>query len=73
MAKKAHITIKLLPEASKASTTQIEETIKKDAEIPWCNEIEQVSIEDPEASYMKLKKQGISGNVARSIVDFYTK
>ena len=72
MAKKAHITIKLLPEASKTSTTQIEETIKKDAKIPWCNEIEQVSIEDTEASYIKLKKQGISSNVARSIVDFYT-
>ena len=72
MVKKAHIIINLLAEASKASTIQIEEKIRNEAKIPLCNNIEQVSVEDTEASYMKLKKHGISSNVARNLVDFYT-
>ena len=72
MCKKALIVINLLPEASKASTIQIEEKIRNEAIIPWCKQIEEVSIEDIEASYMKLKKHGISSNVARNLVDLYT-
>ena len=72
MIKKAQITINLVPEASKASTIQIEEKIRNEAKIPWCNQIEEVSIVDVEASYMKLKKHGISSNVARNLVDLYT-
>jgi hypothetical protein len=72
MYKKALIVINLLPEASEASTIQIEERIRKEAKIPWCKQIEEVSIEDVEKSYMKLKKYGISSNVARNLVDLYT-
>jgi hypothetical protein len=72
MYKKAFIVINLLPEASEASTIQIEERIRKEAKIPWCKQIEEVSIEDVEKSYMKLKKYGISSNVARNLVDLYT-
>ena len=72
MVKKAHITINLLPEASETSPIQIEERIKNEAKIPWCNNIEEVSIEDIEASYMNLKKHGISSNVAQNLVDLYT-
>jgi len=72
MVKKAHIIINLLPEASKASIIQIEEKIRNEAKIPLCKNIEEVSIEDVEASYMKLKKHGISSNVARNLVDLYT-
>jgi len=72
MVKKAHIIINLQPEASKASIIQIEEKIRNEAKIPWCNQIEEVSIVDVEASYMKLKKHGISSNVARNLVDLYT-
>ena len=73
MSKKARIIIKLLPEASNVSITQIEERIMNEAKIPWCENIEEVSIEDIEASYRKLKKQGLSNNVARNIMDLYTK
>lgn len=72
MVKKAHIIINLLPEASEASAIQIEEKIKNEAKIPWCKNIEEVSIADNEESYMKLKKQGITSNVARNLVDLYT-
>ena len=72
MVKKAIIVINLLPEASKASNSQIEEKIRKESKIPLCNTIEQVSVEDNEASYMKLKKHGVSDNVARNLVDLYT-
>jgi hypothetical protein len=72
MVKKVHITINLLPEASEASISEIEEKIRNEAKIPWCNNIEEVSVEDSEASYMKLKKHGISNNVARNVVDLYT-
>lgn len=73
MCKKALILIKLLPEASKVSLIQIKERIREEATIPWCKEIEEVSIEDFEASYKKLKKHGLSNNVAQNIVDLYTK
>ena len=72
MVKKVHIIINLLPEASKASHIQIEKKIKEEAKIPWCKQIEEVSIENTEASYMKLKNHGISSNVARNLVDLYT-
>jgi len=72
MVKKAHITINLLPEAADASVFQIEEKIRNEAMIPWCKNIETVSIEDNDESYMKLKKQGISSNVARNLMDLYT-
>jgi hypothetical protein len=72
MVKKAHITINLLPEASESSIKQIEEKIRNEANIPWCKNIEEVSIEDNDESYRKLKKQGISSNVARNLMDLYT-
>jgi len=45
MQKKVIITIKLVPEASQASNSQIEKEIKKEAQIPWCHKIEKISIE----------------------------
>jgi hypothetical protein len=72
MVKKAHITINLLPEASKKSDSQIEEKIRNEAKIPFCSNIEKVSVEDTEESYNNLKKHGISSNVARNLVDLYT-
>jgi hypothetical protein len=72
MVKRAHIVINLLPEASDASSIQIEETIMKEAKIPLCNEIEDVSVEDIDKSYMNLKNHGISSNVVKNIMDLYT-
>jgi hypothetical protein len=72
MVKKAHIVIDLLPEASDASVIQIEERIKNEAKIPWCKEIEEVLVEDIDASYMNLKNHGISSNVAKNLMDLYT-
>ena len=72
MSKKARIIIKLLPEASKVAITQIEEKIMNEAKIPWCENIEKISIEDIEGSYEKLKEHGISKNVAQNIIDLYT-
>lgn len=51
MRKKAIILIKLVPEASQVSKSQIEKEIKKEAQIPWCREIEKVSIEELEDCY----------------------
>jgi len=72
MPKKVIIVINLQPEASKASTTQIEERVRNEAIIPWCKNIEEVTIEDVEASYTELRKYGISSNVAQNLVDLYT-
>ena len=72
MVKKAHIVINLLPEASNASIIQIEEKIKNESKIPWCKEIEKVTIEDIESSYMNLKNHGVSNNVAKNLMDLYT-
>jgi hypothetical protein len=72
MVKKAIIVINLLPEASKASKSQIEAKIRKESKIPLCKSIKKVSVEDNEASYMKLKKHGVSDNVARNLVELYT-
>jgi hypothetical protein len=72
MTKKAHIVINLLPETSNASDIQLQEKIKNEAKIPLCKEIEKVTIEDVEDSYISLKKQGISQKVARNLMDLYT-
>lgn len=72
MVKKIRIIVNLLPEASEVSTGQIEERIRNEAKIPWCKNIEEVSIEDSEESIRLLKKQGVSRNVARNLVDLYT-
>jgi len=39
MAKKVNILFELSQETSSVPVTQIEETIRKEAKIPWCNEI----------------------------------
>jgi hypothetical protein len=72
MTKKVHIVTELLPEASKTPFTQIEETIRNEAKIPWCNEIKEVTIEDIDESYKNLKNHGISSSVARNLMDLYT-
>lgn len=72
MTKKVHIVANLLSEASKTPFTQIEETIRNEANIPWCNEIKEVTIEDIDESYKNLKNHGISSSVARNLMDLYT-
>lgn len=42
--KKAVITIKLVPEASKESNDQIKKEIFEDSKIAWCVEIEKVDV-----------------------------
>ena len=42
--KKALITVKLVPEASKESNSQIEKEIRADSQISWCAQIEKVEI-----------------------------
>lgn len=72
MVKKIHIIANLLPEASEASTGQIEEKIRSEAKIPWCTNIEKVTIHDAEETIMNLTRQGVSSNVARNLVELYT-
>ena len=72
MSKKVLITTKLTKEADKLTSHQIINLIHKEATIPWCNEIENITIEDNEATFHTLKKQGISKNVAQSIIKLYT-
>lgn len=72
MTKKVLITTKLTKEAYKMTSIQIINLIREEAKIPWCNEIEDVSIEDNEATYQNLKKQGFSNNIAQSIIKLYT-
>lgn len=72
MVKKANIVIILLPEASNASPIRIEERIKNEAKIPFCKEIEEVSVEDTEASVKNLQKHGVPSNVAKNLLDLYT-
>ena len=72
MVKKVHIVISLWEDASKVAFDQLKEEILNVAKIPGCNEIEDVTKEDNEESYLDLKKQGISSNVARNLMDLYT-
>jgi len=72
MPKKANIIIHLQPEASSAPIDEVKSRIKKESKIPFCTEIQAITVEDPNDSYENLKKQGISSNVARNLVDLYT-
>ena len=42
--KKALITVKLVPEASKTSNSQIKGEIHEDSQISWCAKIEKVDV-----------------------------
>lgn len=61
--KKALITVKLVPEASEVSDSQIEKEIRKDSQISWCAEIEKVEIQvknyPPKNSLCKEKKSHV--------------
>ena len=72
MTKKAIIIVNLENEAYRLKNIQIEKMIRKRASIPWCKEIEKVSIDDIKTTYYDLKKQGIAKNVAKSIIKLYT-
>ena len=72
MTKKATIIINLLPEASTSTRVQIEDEIRKEANIPWCKDIEKVAIDDVDAIYRNWEKRGISSNTARALLDLYT-
>ena len=72
MTKKVNILFELPQEISNVPVSQIEETIRNKAKIPWCNEIQEVTIEDIDESYKNLEKHGISGSVARNLMDLYT-
>jgi hypothetical protein len=72
MFKKAKILINLNSEASKFSKLQIEEIIRKQSNIPLCEKIDKISIEDTDISFMNLKNKGISHNVAKNIMNLYT-
>jgi len=71
MAKKATIIISLVPEASEVANEEVEKEIRKEAQIPWCREIERVSIEELEDCYEELREHGLSKKVARNVVSFY--
>jgi uncharacterized protein (UPF0335 family) len=71
MRKKVIITVKLVAEASKESNNKIEREILKDSKIPWCREIEKVTIEEVENPYKELRGHGLSKKVARNVVRFY--
>jgi hypothetical protein len=71
VSKKIHILINLLPDAFEASVDQIKETIKREAKIPFCKQIEEITIEDTEEPYNNMKKHGISSNVAQNVMDLY--
>ncbi|MBT8171527.1 hypothetical protein KJN74_01470 [Candidatus Bathyarchaeota archaeon] len=73
MTKKAVIIVNLIPEASKSTIIEIEKTIRNGASIPWSKNIENISIQDTEKAYYNLKKQGLSKNVARSLIKMYMK
>jgi hypothetical protein len=72
MPKKANITISLLPEASNKKDNEIQTRIKNEANIPLCQKIEQITVEDHNESYINLKKHGISNTVARNLMELYT-
>ena len=71
MTKKVLIIVSLLAEASKSTITQIEKRIRNDASIPWCKNIEKVTIQDIDTSYKNLRKQGIPSNIARTLIKLY--
>jgi len=72
MAKKAIITVSLLPEAQTARNEIIKREIIKESQIPWCKKIEKVEIEESEDCMVKgLKKHGLSDTVVTNVAKFY--
>jgi len=55
--KKALIMVKLVPESSKESNSQIEKEIRKNSQISWCNQIEKVEVVETDSN--PCMKKGI--------------
>jgi uncharacterized protein (UPF0335 family) len=71
MGKRAIISVSLVPEAKEEENAVIRDQIMKESFIPFCAEIEKVTIEEAEDSYKKLRGHGFSKKVARNIVRLY--
>ena len=72
MTEKAIIIINLLPEASTTTWIQIEEEIRRKANIPWCKNIEKIAIDDIDTIVNNWEKQGISVKAAQALKNLYT-
>ena len=60
MGKVCTITIRLVPEAKDKTNEEIEKEILEESSIPWCKEIEKVSIKEVENPYKELIGHGFN-------------
>jgi len=69
--KRVYILAELLSEASKTPTVQLEEKIRNETKIPWCNVIKEITIDDMNDYCTNLQKYGVSSSVARNLMCLY--
>ena len=69
--KRAIIIISLVPEAREEKDEEIEKQIREDSFIPFCAEIEKVTIEEVENPCKELRKHGFSKKASQNIVEFH--
>ena len=73
MRKKVHIVAELLLEGSENSLKFIQEKIRNETKIPWCDSIKEIVIEDLNDYCNFLQKRGLSINVVENLIQhFYT-
>ncbi len=73
MRKKVHIVAELLLEGSENSLKFIQEKIRNETKIPWCDSIKEIVIEDLNDYCKFLQKRGLSINVVENLIQhFYT-
>ena len=71
MVKRVVVSVSLVPEDQEEENATFREQIMKESYIPFCAEIEKVTIEEVGDCYKKLRGHGFSKKVARNIVRFF--
>ncbi len=72
MAKKVHIVAELLQEHSDLPVTLIQEKIRNESTIPWCNPIKEILVDDLNGYCKSLQNKGVSINVVKHLIqNFY--
>ena len=71
MRKKVQIVAELLLESSEFSVKFIQEKIRNETKIPWCNSIKKIVVDDLSDYCKSLQKNGVSINVVENLIQHF--
>jgi hypothetical protein len=71
MPRQVHIVAELLLEHSEIPINLIQEKIRNETKIPWCNSIKEIVVDDLTEYCKSLKRKGVSVNVVENLIQHF--